>query len=112
MSNSYQAKDSLVLGRQLAVQEVAIAADLTTGLCDAAGIVAINNGTLTATTITLSVGEVVSKASLCEVRNRATGAIVATAAAPDVSVAQKITLTCNGTGITDCVIFFRYIVAE
>lgn len=109
---AFQAKDSLVLSRQLEVQEVHVKADLTTALSDAAGFVSIDNSTLASTVITLTVGETISSAYLCEVRNRATGAIVAIAAAPSLAVAQKISVTCDGTGISDCVIIFRYKVAE
>lgn len=112
MSTSFQAKDSLVLGQQLKVQTVCCSANLVAATSDAPGIVAIDNSTLTATVITLSVGEPLSAASLCEVRNRATGAVVAIAAAPSLAVAQKISVTCNGTGLSDVVVIFRYVVAE
>lgn len=112
MSSAFQAKDSLVLGRQLEVQEVQAKCDLTAATSDAPGIIAIDNSTLTATVITLTVGEVISSAFLCEVRNRATGAVVAIAAAPSLAVAQKISVTCNGTGLSDVVVIFRYKVAE
>lgn len=109
---SYQAKDSLVLGRQLECQEVNAVCDLTTALSDAPSMIAIDNSTLTATVITLSVGEALDKCFFAEVRNRATGAIVAIAAAPSLAVAQKISITCNGTGITSACVTFKYKVAE
>lgn len=109
---AFQAKSSLVLGRQLEVQEVLATCNLVAATSDAPGIIAIDNSTLTATVVTLTVGEVVSSASLCEVRNRATGAVVAIAAAPSLAVAQKISVTCNGTGLTDVVVVFRYKVSE
>lgn len=107
---SFQAKDSLVLGRQLEVQQVCVTVDIVAGTSDAPGIVAIDNSTIGASVITLTVGENVSSASLCEVRNRATGAILVTAAAPSLAVAQKISVTVDGTGAADHVVIFRYIV--
>lgn len=112
MSTSFQAKDSLVLGQQLKVQEVSAKCSLVAGTSDCPGIIAINNTSIAATVITLSVGEDVASASLCEVRNRVTGAIVATAAAPSLAVAQKISVTCDGTALTDVVVIFRYSVSE
>ena len=112
MSISFQAKNALVLGQQLKVQTVCSTVDLANGLSDAPGIIAIDNSTLTATVITLSVGEPVERASLCEVRNRATGAILAIAAVPSLATAQKISVTVNGTGASDHVVIFRYVVAE
>lgn len=112
MSTSFQAKSSLVLGQQLKVQEVSAKCDLVAGTSDAPGIIAIDNSTIASTVITLTVGEAVSSASLCEVRNRATGAILATAAAPSLAVAQKISVTVNGTGASDHVVIFRYTVSE
>ncbi len=109
---SFQAKDSLVLGRQLECQEVNAVCDLTTALSDAPGMVAIDNSTLTATVITLTVGEVVDKCFMAEVRNRTTGAVVALAAAPSLAVAQKISVTVNGTGLTSVCVTWKYKVAE
>ena len=112
MSNSFQAKDSQVLSRQLEAQEVCAICDLTAATSDAPGIIAIDNSTIASTVITLSVGEVVEKAFLVEVRNRATGAVVAIAAAPSLAVAQKISVTCNGTGLSSVCVSFKYKVAE
>lgn len=109
---AFQAKDSLVLAQQLKVQEVVVGCNLVAGTSQAPGIVAINNTSLAATVVTLTVGEDLERASLCEVRNRATGAIVAIAAAPSVAVAQKVSVTCDGTGLTDVVVIFRYVVQE
>lgn len=109
---SFQAKDSQVLAQQLKVQEVAIGANLVAGTSTAPSIIAINNAVIAATVITLTVSEPIERASLCEVRNRVTGAIVAIAAAPSLAVAQKVSVTCDGTALTDVVVIFRYIVAE
>lgn len=112
MSISYQAKDSLVQAQQLKVQEVSATVNLVAATSTAPGIIAIDNSTIAATVITLTVGETISRASLCEVRNRATGAILATAAAPSLAVASKISVTVDGTGATDHVVIFRYVVSE
>ena len=112
MSTSFQAKSSLVLGQQLKVQEVSSTIDIVAGTSDAPGIIAIDNSVIAASVITLTVGEVVASAGLCEVRNRATGAILATAAVPSLAVAQKISVTVNGTAAEDHVVIFRYVVSE
>lgn len=109
---SYQAKSSPVLARQLEVQEVCATVNLAAGTSDAPSIIAIDNSTIAATVVTLTVGESIAAASLCEVRNRATGAILATAAAPSLAVANKISITCDGTGAADHVVIFRYKVNE
>lgn len=109
---AFQAKDSQVFAQQLKVQSAAVGCNLVAATSTAPSIIAINNTTLAATVITLTVSENIERASLCEVRNRVTGAIVATAAAPSLAVAQKVSVTCDGTGLTDVVVIFRYIVAE
>lgn len=109
---SFQAKDSLVLARQLEVQQVCATLNLVAGTSDAPGIITIDNSVIASTVITLNVGEAVASASLCEVRNRATGAILAIAAAPSLAVAQKISVTVDGTGAADHVVIFRYKVQE
>lgn len=109
---AFQAKDSQVLARQLECQEVVAGCDLVNATSDAPGIIEIDNSTLTATVITLSVREPIAKCFLAEVRNRTTGAVVAIAAAPSLAVAQKISVTCNGTGLTDVCVVFKYKVAE
>jgi hypothetical protein len=108
---SFQSQDSLILGRQLEAQEVVITADLTTAISDLPGKVTIDNSTLTATVITIDLGEDVSKCFLAEVRNRTTGAIVAIAAAPAVS-GSTIAVTCNGTGLASVAVVFKYKVQE
>lgn len=112
MSTSFQAKSSLVLGQQLKVQEVSVRCNLVAGTSDAPGIVSISNGVIADTVITLTVGEVITSAHLCEVRNRATGAIVAIEAAPSLAVASAVSVQVDGTGLTDVVAIFRYVVTE
>lgn len=107
---SYMSNDSQVQERELEAQEVFVVADLTAATSDMPSNVTIDNSTLTATVITLDANQAVSKAFMVEVRNRATGAIVAIAAAPVVSD-QTIAVTCNGTGITSACIHFVYKIA-
>ena len=109
---SFQAKDTLVRGRQLEAREVVATCALVAGTSDAPGIIAINNSTLTATVITLTVGEIVDKCFFAEVRNRATGAIVALAAVPSIAVAGKISVTVDATGFTSACVRFVYKTAE
>lgn len=108
---SFQSKDSLILGRQLEAQEVNVVADLTAATSDLPGKVTIDNSTLTATVITIDLGEAVAKCFSAEVRNRATGAIVALAAAPVVS-GSTIAVTVNGTGISSACVTFKHKIQE
>ncbi len=110
MSN-YDSKDSEVLGRQLEDQRIISVCNLVTEVTDLPVNITIDNSTLTATVITLDVKEPLKKCFEVSVKNRATGAIVALAAAPSLAVAQKISVTVNGTGLTDVVVEFSYAVA-
>lgn len=105
---TFQAKDSLVRSRQLEVQEISARCNLVAATSDAPSMIAINNSTLLSTVITLTVAEDISSAFLCEVRNRQTGAVIATVGGPSLAVAKKISVTCDGTGNTDVVAIFRY----
>jgi hypothetical protein len=108
---AFQSKDSLILGRQLEAQELVVNADLVAATSDLPGKVSIDNSTLTATVITADLGEDVAKCFLAEVRNRATGAVVAIAAAPSVS-GSEISVTCNGTALADVAIVMKYKIQE
>lgn len=109
---SFNAKDPNVLSRQLAAQEVIAVANLVAGTSDAAPILAIDNSVIATTVITLTINEPVEKCFFAEVRNRATGAIVALLAAPSIAVAQKISVSVNGTGLTTVAVRLVYKVAE
>lgn len=111
MSISYQAKSSPVLSRQLEAQEIVAECNLVTSLSDAPSIISIS-GALASRTITLDVNEEISKCFFAEVRNRATGAVVALSAAPDLSTAKKISVTVDGTGLSSVCVKFCYKVAE
>lgn len=119
MSTSYQAKTAAVLSRQLACQEVVAVCNLTAAASD--GIAATSSdlpavvsvgGILAVRTITFDIGEAISKCFSVSVINRATGAIVALAGVPDVSVANKITVTVDGTAITSACVTVKYKVTE
>lgn len=112
MSTSYQAKGSQQLSRQLAAQEIVSVCDLVAGTSDAPAIVAVDNSTIAATVITLDVAEAIASCFVAQVVNRATGANVTLAAAPDVSVAQKISVTVNGTALASVCVKFVYKVQE
>jgi hypothetical protein len=108
---AFQSKDSLILGRQLEAQEVIVDANLVAATSDLPAKVSIDNSTIAATVITLDAGEAVAKCFFAEVRNRATGAVVAIAAAPSVS-GSEISVTCDATGLSDAAISFKYKVQE
>lgn len=109
---SYQSKDSQLAARELEVQPVCVEANLVAGTSDLASNIIINNTTIAATTITFLASEVIKTCYYIKVSNRVTGAIVATTAAPDVSVAQRATVTVNGTGLTDVIVEVKYSVAQ
>lgn len=110
--SSFRAKDSLVESRQLEAQEVCAQCNLVAGTSDAPGIIAIDNSTIADTVITLTVSEPIAKCFFAEVRNRATGAIVALEGAPSLAVAQKISVQVDGTGLTDVCVIMKYKVQE
>ena len=110
MSN-YDSKDSDVLARQLEDQRVISVCNLVTPASDLSSVISIDNSTLTATVITLNVKEPLKKCFEVSVKNRATGAIVPLAAAPSLAVANKISVTVNGTAMSDVVVEFSYAVA-
>lgn len=112
MSISYQAKSSPVLSRQLEAQQVVAECNLATSLSDSPSIIEIS-GVLAARKITLSVGEPISKCFSAQVIDRTTGEPVTLAAAPDTSVAQKISVTVDATaGLPSVCVIFCYKVEE
>ena len=110
MSN-YDSKDGEVLGRQLEDQRIISVCNLVTAKTDLSPNITIVNTTLAATVITLDVKEPLKKCFEVSVKNRATGAIIPLAAAPSLAVAQKISVTVDGTAQTDVVVEFSYAVA-
>jgi len=112
MSISFQAKGQHVLARQLECQEVNVVCNLVAATSDAPSIASIDNSTIAATVITLDIAEGIEKAHSVQVINRATGASVALAAAPSLAVAQKISVTVDGTGLSSVCICAKYKVQE
>jgi len=107
---AFQSKDPSVSARELEAQCVIFTCDLVAGKSDLAA-VTIANGTIGATVITLDVSEAVKKCLQVNVKNRATGAVIAHTAAPDVSVANKISVTVDGTAQSDVCVEVSYIIA-
>ena len=108
---AYQSKDAGLSARELESQSCVAEANLVAGSSDLPSNISIDNSTIAATVITLSVNEVVGKCYAFKVSNRITGAIVSTAAAPSTAVAQKISAIVNGTGLTDVIIQVIFSVA-
>jgi hypothetical protein len=109
MSN-YQAKDWELSERQLSAQTVVYTGNLSTGVgnTDLNASVLVDNTSITATTIALTVSEPVSKCFRVTVRNRVTGANVPLAAAPSISVNNIISVILDASGLTNVVIEFVY----
>lgn len=110
MSN-YDSKDSEILGRQLEDQRIISVCNLVTAASDLPVNIVVDNSTIATTVITLDIEESIKKCFEVSVKNRITGAIVPLLAAPSLAVAQKISVTVNGTGLTDVVVEFSYAVA-
>lgn len=110
----YQAKDSELHARQLLAQRAVFTGNLSTGVGNTnfPSNVVVNNTVISATVVTLNVNEPVRNCFRATVRNRVTGANVPIAALPDISVANKISITLNATGLTDVVIEFVYSVND
>ena len=109
--STFRAKDSLVQSRQLEAQEIVAQCDLVAGSSDAPSIISIDNSTIADTVITADLGEPIAKCFLAEVRNRATGAIVALEGAPSVS-GSEISVQVDGTGQSNVCLVLKYKVQE
>jgi len=109
--STYDSKDSEVLGRQLEDQRIVAVCNFVTAKTDLPVNVTINNTTLAASVITLDVKEPVKKCFAVNITNRVTGAVVVHTAAPSLAVAQKISVTLDGTALTDACVEFIYAVA-
>lgn len=109
---SFKAKDAAIEARALEVQAFHCIADLSqsaAGATDHPNVVL--SGVAATKTITLDVGEAISKCVVVRVTNRATGAVVALTGAPDISVANKISVIAVGTSVTSAHVEVLYIVA-
>ena len=107
--SSYRAKDALVHGRQLAVQELCVVCDIVNATSDSASIVSIDNSTLTASVVSLNINEDLSKIAKVSVTDRLTGAVQAASSAA--INGQAIEVTINGTGLTDVCVEVKYVVS-
>ena len=107
---TYRAKDSLVHDRQLKSQVLHLNCNLVAGTSDDPAIVSIDNSTLTATEVAIDVKEDVQKVKKAQVVGRTTGAVTAIDA---VAVSGSvITITIDGTGLTDVDIEVVYEVVD
>ena len=98
--------------RALEAQSIYAILDISTAsavVSDVASVTA--TGAAATKTITLDVGEKIAKCLGVKVTNRATGAVVANNALPDISVANKISVIVTGTSVTSALVEFIYIVA-
>jgi hypothetical protein len=106
---AFQSKVPSISARELEAQSVIFTCDLVAAHSNLAA-VAFINGTIGATVITIDVGEPIQKCLCVNVTNRATGAVI-THSAPDVSVANKISVTVDGTAQSDVCVEISYILA-
>lgn len=112
MSSSYQPKNSVNAARALETQTICAVIDISTAdavVSDVASVTA--TGAILTKAITLDVGQRVKKCLGVRITNRATGAVVVLNSAPDLSVANKITVSANGTAHASALVEFIYIVA-
>ena len=108
---SFQAKDSLVLSRQLQAQSLSAMADLVAGSSDLPHCISIDNDDIEAVEIVIDVKESVEKCFKAQIVDRSSGQPVALDAAPAVD-GSEITLVLDGTGLADVCIELSYQVAE
>lgn len=112
MSTSYQPKDSVNAARALETQTICAVLDISTASDVASDVASVTaTGAIITKSIVLDVGQTVKKCLGVRVTNRATGAVVVLNSAPDISVANKISVSAVGTGVTSALVEFIYIVA-
>lgn len=112
MSTSYYPKDSVNAARALETQTICALIDISTAsdvVSDVASVTA--TGAILTKSIVLNVGQPVKKCLGVRITNRDTGAVVVLNSAPDISVANKISISAVGTGVTSALVEFIYIVA-
>lgn len=110
--SSYQAKSSLNSGRALAAQTLHAIIDVSTADAVTADLASVTaTGAIITKTIVVDVGELISKCLVFKVTNRATGAVVVLNSAPDISVANKISVSVVGTAHASAHVECVYIVA-
>ena len=109
---AFQAKNSQVLAAQLECQEVNTVVNAVAATSTNPSIIVVDNAVIATTVITLSVGEDIASVRSAQVHNRTTGAVVPLLAAPSTAVAQKISVTVDGTGLVDLAVCIKYKVQE
>jgi len=112
MSSSYQPKDSVNAARALETQTICAVVDISTANAVGSDVASVTaSGAIITKSIVLDVGQPVKKCLGVRVTNRATGAVVVLNSAPDISVANKISVSAVGTSVTSALVEFIYIVA-
>lgn len=112
MSSSYQPKDSVNAARALETQTICAIVDISTAdavVSDVASVTA--SGAIITKSIVLDVGQPVKKCLGVRITNRDTGAVVTLNSAPSLAVANKISVSAIGTGVTSALVEFIYIVS-
>lgn len=110
--STYNPKDSTNASRALETQRICAIIDISTAdavVSDIASVTA--SGAILTKSISLAVGEEVKKCLGVRVTNRATGAVVVLNSAPDISVANTISVSVVGTAHASALVEFIYIVA-
>lgn len=112
MSSSYSPKSDVNAARALETQTICAILDISTAAAVGSDVASVTaSGAAATKIILLDVGEEVAKCLGVRVTNRATGAVVVLNSAPDISVANKISVSVVGTAITSALVEFIYIVA-
>lgn len=103
---SVESKDPKVQDLQLEQKHLSISANLVAATSEAASLVAIS-GVLATRSIAIDVKQPVASVQKVQVINKATGEIEPLLSAP-VIASNSITVTCDGTGLSDVCIEVLY----
>lgn len=103
---SVESKDPKVQDLQLEQKHLAISANLVAASSEAPSLVAIS-GVLATRSIAIDVKEAVKSVQKVQVINKATGEIEPLLSAPVIAT-NSITVTCDGTGLSDVCIEVLY----
>ena len=109
---NYNPLNEVNAARHLETQKILAVLDISTASAVGSDIASVTaSGAAATKVITLDVGEKVKSCLGVKVINRTTGAVVTNNSAPDISVANKISVTVTGTGVSSALVEFIYIVA-
>lgn len=112
MSSSYSPKEAINAGRALETQTICAVLDISTAADVGSDVSTVTaTGAILTKLVTLNVGQPVKKCLGVRAINRATGAVIAANAVPDISVANKITVSLVGTAHSSALVEFIYIVS-